>query len=93
MPREFNVIVTTNKRTGDLLAVYFQIRRGKAAKVREFEDGNAFANYNNKGELLGVELLGPCNVTVVDRIVLRREADVRKFIKRAAPMEMLVGAR
>jgi hypothetical protein len=90
MKRDFFVGVTTDSRTGRLMAVYFQFRRGKAAKVREFADGNAFANYNEKGELLGIELLGPCKVEVVDKIAKRD--DLKKFIRSAAPSAMLVGA-
>src|SRR5207302_1987158 len=53
------VDVAIDKDTGRTLAVYFQIRNGKAAEVREIEDGVAYANYNRKGELLGVEILAP----------------------------------
>jgi hypothetical protein len=59
MEREFQVVISTDKKTGAFLAAYFQVRRGHAAKVREYEGGNAFANFNEAGELLGIELLAP----------------------------------
>ena len=78
----------SKKATGVLLAAYFQIRKGKAAKVREFENGNAFANYAANGQLLGVEILGPCNITVVDRIA-PKEPKVKSFIKDKMPCELV----
>ncbi|MBI1903889.1 MAG: hypothetical protein HYS13_22535 [Planctomycetia bacterium] len=91
MKREFRVAVTTDKQTGRLMAVYFQVRRGKAAEVREFEQGNALANYNANGELLGIELLGPCKLKVVDQIA-EKDGVVRQFIRSNAPRKMLVGS-
>ena len=88
---DFHVTVTNDRKTGRLMAVYFQIRRGKATKVREYADGNAFANYNEAGELLGIELLGPCNVRIVDKIA-KRDAAIKKFIRSSSPRRMLVRA-
>ncbi|MBL9090274.1 MAG: hypothetical protein JNL96_03565 [Planctomycetaceae bacterium] len=92
MPHEFEVKLTVDKDTGEMLAAYFQIRRGKANEVREFANGNAFANYNRNGELLGIELLGPCRVDVVDKIV-NKDEEAKRFVRRTAPRPMLVGAR
>src|SRR5437879_5719201 len=39
---DFAVSIQVERATGDVLAAYLQIRRGKAAAVREFADGNAF---------------------------------------------------
>lgn len=89
MEREFHVAVTTDKKTGELLAVYFQVRRGHAAKVREYENGNAFANFNEDGELLGIEMIGPCSVQVMDKIA-KKDRDVKRFIRSNAPRRMLL---
>ena len=71
------------------MAVYFQVRRGRVAKVREFSDGNALVNYNSDGELLGIELLAPCNVSVVDKIA-KKDSVVKRFVRSNAPRQMLV---
>jgi hypothetical protein len=89
MEREFRVIISTDKKTGAFLAAYFQVRRGHAAKVREYEDGNAFANFNEAGELLGIELLGPCRVKIVDKIA-KKDREVKRFVRANAPRRMLV---
>lgn len=78
---EFLVSVETDKRTGALLAVYFQIRRGKAAEVREVADGTAFANYDRKGRLLGVEILGPCQITVLTKLAQKEPEKYKNRIK------------
>ena len=86
---EFRVNIEVEKATGELLAAYFQIRKGKAAKVREFAEGNALANYGVDGLLLGIEILGPCNVTVVDKIA-PKEPQVKRFIRDNIPRALAI---
>ena len=89
-PYTFQLSIETNHRTGEVMATYFQVRKGRAVVTKEFADGAAFADYNRKGELLGIEMLAPCKVGVVDKIAQKRE--VKKFIRDNAPRRMLVGA-
>lgn len=79
--------VTVNKTTGAITAVYFQVRTGKAAKTKELADGVMLADYNAKGDLLGVEMLGPCTSRVLDKIKVDRPA--LDFIRRSAPRELV----
>ena len=91
MKRIFRTTLSVNQETGDVLAVYFQVREGKAAEVKEFAGGAAFANYARNGKLLGVELLAPCKLSVLDRIAI--DKDERRFIRQSMPKRMeLVGA-
>lgn len=76
------VSVETDRKTGAVIAVYFQIRKGNVRKTRECEDGKAFADYNYKGELIGIELLAPCSVTVVDQLAEHEPLEIRKKAKR-----------
>jgi hypothetical protein len=85
----FRMTVDVDKEDGHIIAVFFRVREGKSAQAREFANGSAFAHYNSRGELLGIELLGPCNITVLDKITAREPA-VRKFIHSAIPREMAV---
>ena len=84
----FHVTVETHAQTGDVVAVYFQIRKGKAAVTKEHADGNLFADYDQRGELLGIELLAPCSAEVLDNIA--REAPERRFVRKTVPQGMLV---
>jgi hypothetical protein len=64
------------------------VRKGRAAQVKELARGNAFANYNARGELLGVELLGPCEISVLDRIARKEPNTVRNFFRQSVPRQM-----
>lgn len=87
MNKKFEIHISTNVETGDILAVLFRIRKGKSAETREIVPGLAFADYNRKGELISVELLGPCQANVLDKIDM--EPDVVRFIKRSIPTALL----
>jgi uncharacterized protein YuzE len=81
--------ISLDKATGMLKAVYFKIRAGKASETREFDNGNAFADYDAKGQLLGVEVLGPCAVTVLDKISKKEPKPVKSFLRNSIPAQML----
>lgn len=83
---DFQVEVETNGQTGEVLAVYLQVRRGKSAQVKEFADGAVLVDYDRKGEQLGIEILAPCQVKVLDKIA--RQAPVKRFLHRAIPRQM-----
>ena len=74
----FSVSITTDESSGEPIAVYFYIREGRVHQTREFADGAAMADYNKLGELLGIELLAPCNVSILDQLAVNEPATVRK---------------
>jgi uncharacterized protein YuzE len=80
--------VEVDGETGKIDAVYFYIRPGKAAETREFADGRALADYDRKGNLLGIELLGPCEVEILDKISRGEPAPVKIFLRGSIPREM-----
>lgn len=88
-PHSFNVSVTVDERTGEVISVYFEIRKGKSAQTTEHCDGAAFADYDKRGMLLGIELLAPCRLRVLNRIK-GVEPEVRKFVKSAAPRALVL---
>ncbi len=96
MKNEFDLSVETDNNTGRVLAVYFQIRKGKASTVREFAGGRAFANYSRDGLLLGIELLAPCTIRVLDNIASKEPKAVRektrRFLRSHVPREMVEAA-
>jgi hypothetical protein len=59
--------------------------------VHEHCNGAAFANYSDKGELLGVELLAPCKPSVLMRITA--DPNVKKFIRGGIPRQMALAAK
>jgi len=84
--------VEADRSTGEILAVYFQVRKGHAARVIELADGNAFANYDRNGLLLGIELLAPCNIAVFDQVTRMEPKEVKEFLRDKIPLEMAKGA-
>jgi hypothetical protein len=86
----FGLSVETNDLTGEVIAVYFQLRAGKVAATKECKEGVAFADYDRDGKLLGVELLGPCEIEVLDKIAKQKPA--RDFLRRSVPQGMLLSA-
>jgi uncharacterized protein YuzE len=83
----FRVNVENDPNTGRIVAVYFQIRKGTSAKIREHADGALFADYDRRGKLLGIELLAPCTARVLDRIA--GESSAKRFVRQSVPRGML----
>jgi uncharacterized protein YuzE len=86
---DFGVSISTDEATGALLAVYFRIRKGQVALTKEFEKGNVFADYGHQGQLLGIELLGPCEIALLEKIA-RKETKAKHFVRRSIPREMAI---
>ena len=84
----FGVHVETHDQTGEVLAVYFQVRKGKTKSTKEYASGDLFADYDKHGTLLGIEMLGPCRAAVLDKIATGRSE--KRFVRRAVPQGMLV---
>jgi uncharacterized protein YuzE len=84
----FRVSVETCNETGDVLAVYFQVRKGKTKVTKERAGGNVFADYDKHGKLLGFEMLAPCRASVLENIA--QQASAKRFVRSAVPNGMLV---
>jgi len=89
----FGISITINDTTGEVVAVYFKVRKGRVHETREYAEGAAFADYNRRGELIGIELLAPCKVSIVDQLaanesaIMRRET--KRFMRKAGPRQMV----
>jgi hypothetical protein len=81
----FKLEASFDERTGDTVAVYLRVRKGEVAETKEVAEGIAYADYDSQGLLLGIELLGPCMVEVLDNISRREPEAVRQFLRTSAP--------
>jgi uncharacterized protein YuzE len=92
-PYHFSIRVSTDTETGEILSVYFQVRKGIASEVLERANGAAFVNYDKSGNLLGIELLEPCSLSVLNSIANKEPAaarsHVRRFFRNSAPRQMI----
>jgi hypothetical protein len=86
----FRVNVSTDETTGKLIAAYFHIRDGKSAETVEIEEDRAYADYDGDGQLLGVELLAPCRVKVLDSITKKEPEEVRRFLHSTPPRSLVL---
>ncbi len=80
---KFRLEVSFNEK-GEPVAAYLRVREGKVAETREVSEGIAFADYGADGSLLGIELLAPCNVELLDRLSEKEPEAVRRFLQEGA---------
>ena len=85
----FRSEVSVDDRTGHAIAVYLRIREGAVAATKEVKEGIAFADYDAQGGLLGIELLGRCDVAVLDGIAEKEPEAVKQFLRSSPPRELV----
>lgn len=81
---------SVDERTGRMRAAYLRVREGAVARTQELKDGVAYADYDADGLLLGIELLGPCEVQVLDNLGRSEPEPVKQFLKGGAPRELVL---
>jgi uncharacterized protein YuzE len=84
------VEVSVNEATGTVRAAYIRIREGKVHETREAAEGRAFADYSEAGLLLGIELLAPCEIEVLDSLSHEEPEAVRRFLRGSPPRELVL---
>lgn len=75
--------ISVDEKTGIIRAAYLRIRNGKVHETREVSEGSAFADYDKNGWPLGIELLGPCNARVLDKLAKKEFAPIKRFLRLA----------
>lgn len=84
--------VSIDENTGIVRTAYCRIRSGEVADTREVLEGRAFADYDAKGFLLGVEILAPCKVEILDRLVECESEPIKRFMRGSPPKELLLAS-
>lgn len=82
--------ISVNEATGKVRAAYLRIRDGVVHETREVAEGRAFADYDEQGLLLGVELLAPCEIAVLDFLSQQEPEPVRCFLRGSPPRELVL---
>jgi hypothetical protein len=85
----FQLEASFDEKTGGPVAVYLRVRKGEVSETREVKEGVAYADYDPAGSLLGIELLGPCEVGVLDRIAVGESEAVKRFLRGGPPRELV----
>ncbi|MCI0380697.1 MAG: DUF2283 domain-containing protein [Gemmataceae bacterium] len=86
---KFRLEVSYNETTGDPVAAYVRVREGKVAQTKEISAGVAFADYAADGSLLGIELLEPCRIDILERVAEKEPEQVRQFLQHGVRKEMI----
>jgi uncharacterized protein YuzE len=86
----FKANISLDEETGKLIAVYLRVREGATEETVELEEDAAYADYDADGQLLGVELLAPCAVEVLDKLTQSEPDDVREFLHASPPRAMVL---
>lgn len=81
----FRLEASFDEKTGCTVAMYLRAREGEVAQTKELKEGLLYADYDADGLLLGIELLGPCEAEVLDRIADGEPEPVRRFLKGSVP--------
>jgi uncharacterized protein YuzE len=81
----FRVETSVDDDTGDLVAVYLRVREGEVAETKEVEGGVVYADYDSHGSLLGIELLGSCDIAVLEGVIANEPEAVKRFLRGGAP--------
>ena len=81
--------VSVDETTGQIRAAYVRVREGTVFETREVIEGRAFADYTEDGWLLGVELLAPCAVQVLDELFEEEPEPVKRFLRGSPPRELV----
>lgn len=85
----FKLEASFDDKTGQVVAVYLRIRQGTVARTKEVKDGYAYADYDAEGMLLGIELLGPCEVALLDSVTESEPEPVKRFLRGGTPRELI----
>jgi len=85
----FKLEASIDDKTGRVVAAYLRIRQGQVAETKEVKEGSAFADYDAAGLLLGIEILGPCEVEVLDRLAASETEAARRFLTGSVPRELV----
>ncbi len=83
---DFSVKVSVS-RNGDVMAAYFKVKAGKHHETRTVVDGYLMADYDEFGEILGIEMIGQCLPEDVEQIDAPEA--VKHFVLKAMPQGLV----
>ena len=76
---------------GTIEAVYILVRDNKAVRTKEIVEDILLADYNSRGQLVGIEILAPVKINKIATLVEEpRRRPFRRFVKARAPEELVL---
>ena len=78
---------------GRLRTAYIHLRKAKAARTKEIVEDTVLADYDSRGRLVGIEILGPVQIRVLASLVeTPYRAAFRRFAKESIPAALCEAA-
>jgi len=75
---------------GTIEAAYVYLSKKKVARTKEIVEDALLADYDAKGQLIGIEILAPINITRIARLVEQpQRAPFLRFLRHSAPQELV----
>ena len=65
---QFEISLTAGP-DGRLVAGYIHLRKAKAARTKVIVEDTVLADYDSRGNLIGIEILGPVKIQILTRLV------------------------
>lgn len=81
--------LSIDEESGAIRAAYLRVRAGQVDETHEVAEGKVFADYDAKGALLGIELLAPCAVEILENIAAQEPEPIKRFLRGGAPRELV----
>ena len=76
---------------GRIEAMYIRFKDGKVARTVEAEQDAMFIDYDSKGNVLGIEVISPVELSQLASVVGQpQRKPFRSFLRRSAPPELLI---
>ncbi len=89
---QFEISLTAGP-DGKLLAGYIHLRKSKAARTKVVVEDTVMADYDSRGNLIGIEILGPVQIKILARLVDSTDrAAFRRFAKASLPKDLCEAA-
>jgi hypothetical protein len=88
MSRNYLMSIDVEGDTGEIRAIYFQIRKGKTTETKVFQRGDVIVDYDSGGTLLGIEMIAPAKISTLEKI-LRSDPESKEVVRRSVPREMV----
>ena len=88
-PSMFELSVTC-RNDGTIGAAYIRLKHARAARTREIAADALLADYDSRGNLIGIEILAPVRLSQLVALVDEaRRAPFRRFVRQAFPRHLL----
>ncbi|MCH7592250.1 MAG: DUF2283 domain-containing protein [Planctomycetes bacterium] len=76
---------------GTVEAVYILVRGNKVARTKEIIEDILLADYDSRGQLVGIEILAPVRIQRITPLVEQpRRRPFSKFVRERAPADLVL---